>query len=62
MLDLINLQPEEPPPRAPRESSGLLDALDLAVSPVNLLAVGWTLARGEFDGLRVDAPVRMAWL
>lgn len=46
---------------APRESAGLLDALDLASNPMNILAVGWTLARGEFDGLRVPIPVRMAW-
>lgn len=42
------------------EGRGLLDALDLAPSPINQLAVGWTFARGEFEGLRVDRPVRMS--
>lgn len=43
------------------EPMELLDALDLAPSPSNQLAVGWTFARGEFDGLRVEAPMRMAY-
>jgi hypothetical protein len=42
------------------ESRGLLDALELAPSAINQLAIGWTFARGEFDGLRVERPVRMA--
>lgn len=40
--------------------SGAIDALDLSPSAANRLAVGWTLARGELDGLRVEAPVRMS--
>lgn len=45
----------------------IIDALDLAPTACNALAVGWSLARGEFDGLRVEMPVRMscmehAWL
>lgn len=39
----------------------MLDALELDITPSNLLAIGWTLARGEFDGLRVETPVRMTW-
>jgi hypothetical protein len=42
------------------ESQGLLDALELAPSAINQLAIGWTFARGEFEGLRVERPVRMA--
>ncbi len=42
------------------ESRGLLDALELAPSALNQLAIGWTFARGEFDGLRVERPIRMA--
>jgi len=42
------------------ETTGMLDALNLDASPLNQLAIGWTFARGEFDGLRVDRPVRMA--
>lgn len=65
MLDLIQLRPEESGASCGSpEPSYMLDALDLAASPLNALAVGWTLARGEFDGLRVDVPVRMggtAW-
>ena len=63
MLDLIHLHPEEAPHVAPTHdaiTADLVDALDLAMSPTNLLAVGWTFARGEFDGLRVERPVRMA--
>lgn len=64
MLDLINLHPEEAPRVAPTHdaiTADLVDALDLAMSPANLLAVQWTFARGEFDGLRVERPVRMAF-
>jgi hypothetical protein len=43
-----------------QESHNLLDALELPPTASNLLAIGWTFARGEFDGLRVDVPVRMA--
>ena len=63
VLDLIHLHPDEAPPVAPTHdaiTADLVDALDLAVSPLNLLAVQWSLVRGEFDGLRVERPVRMA--
>jgi hypothetical protein len=38
----------------------MLDALDLALTPQNALALGWVMARGEFAGLSVPRPVRMA--
>lgn len=60
VLDFSSLKSEEVPRVMPHDSRGLLDALDLAITPTNLLAVGWTFARGEFDGLRVERPVRMA--
>jgi hypothetical protein len=61
VLDYVNLRTEEAPRVMPRhEANGLLDALDLAITPTNVLAVGWSFARGEFDGLRVERPVRMA--
>ena len=61
VLDFTQLKPEE----ARRETltvegQSLLDALDLAPSALNQLAIGWTFARGEFDGLHVDRPVRMS--
>lgn len=60
MLDLLALQPEEARHATP-EPSRMLDALELDITPSNLLAIGWTLARGEFEGLRVETPVRMTW-
>jgi hypothetical protein len=61
VLDFSSLKSEEVPRVMHRhESNLLLDALELSETPVNLLAVSWTFARGEFDGLRVERPVRMA--
>jgi hypothetical protein len=70
MFDLAHLMPEEGLGVAsalPDATPDLLDALDLAPTPTNALAVAWTLATGEFRGLRIEAPVRMsgsagAWL
>lgn len=66
MFDLTNLTPEDGPSLAlPHDGAAdLLDALDLAPTPMNALAVAWTQALGEFRGLRIEAPVRMggAWL
>jgi hypothetical protein len=59
VLDLAHLKTEEVRHVAPSEFAGLLDALELARTPANLLAVSWTFARGEFEGLRVERPVRM---
>jgi hypothetical protein len=63
VLEFVHLRPEEVPHVTHRqEPSGLLDALDLAITPANLLAVGWTFARGEFDGLYVPRRARgKAW-
>lgn len=61
VLEFTQLKPEEAPRVMPHhESTAMLDALDLAVTPANMLAVSWTFARGEFEGLRVERPVRMA--
>lgn len=63
MLDLSLLETEEAPhvmPSRELETTDMLDALNLYPSAINRLAIGWTYARGEFDGLRVDRPVRMA--
>lgn len=63
MFDHAHLLPEEGPSLAARQPDGprdLLDALDLEPTPQNALAVAWTRALGEFRGLRIDAPVRMA--
>lgn len=61
VLEFSLLKPEEAPRVIVHQDSvGLLDALELAPTPINHLALGWTIARGEFDGLRVDAPIRMA--
>jgi hypothetical protein len=60
VLDLALLKTEEVRHVAPSEYAGLLDALELPVTPTNILAVSWTFARGEFEGLRVERPVRMA--
>ena len=63
MLDLSLLETEDAPhvmPSRELETTGMLDALNLYPSAINQLAIGWTFARGEFDGLRVDRPVRMA--
>jgi len=60
VLDFVNLKTEEARHDQVTLERGLLDALDLAPTPTNLLAIGWTFARGEFDGLRVERPVRMA--
>ena len=61
VLDFNQLKTEEAPRDSLNlESRGLLDALELPPSAINQLAVGWTFARGEFDGLRVEMPVRMA--
>jgi hypothetical protein len=62
MLDLSLLKPEEARHAAltTYDAGGMLDALELVVTPANLLAVSWTFARGEFEGLRVEKPVRMA--
>ena len=63
MLDFSLLEAEEAPhvmPSREIETTDMLDALNLEPSDLNRLAVGWTYARGEFDGLRVDRPVRMA--
>ena len=64
MLDFSLLKMEEAPHVMPsRElelATGMLDALNLYPSAINQLAIGWTFARGEFDGLRVDRPVRMS--
>jgi hypothetical protein len=62
MLDFSLLETEEAPHVMPNREleTGMLDALNLDASPLNQLAIGWTVARGEFDGLRVDRPVRMA--
>ena len=62
VLEFALLKPEEVPRVIPdHESIGLLDALELASTPLNQLALGWTIARGEFDGLRVETPVRMSY-
>lgn len=61
MLD-IQLTTEEARHVAVHESVDMLNALELEPTPANLLAVGWTFARGEFEGLRVEMPVRMACL
>lgn len=61
VLDFSSLKSEEVPRVMPHDSRGMLDALELDVTPANLLAVGWTFARGEFDGLRVERPVRMSF-
>lgn len=60
VLDFANLKTEEARHETVTLERGLLDALELAPTPANLLAIGWTFARGEFDGLRVERPVRMA--
>jgi hypothetical protein len=64
MFDLAHLTPEEGHGFAsvlPDATPSLLDALDLAPTPANALAVAWTLATGEFRGLRIETPVRMTW-
>lgn len=60
LLDLYPRADDEPPFSPDADLLGVIDALDLLPSAANRLAVGWTLARGELDGLRVEAPVRMA--
>ena len=63
MLDFSLLKTEDAPHVMPNrfiETTDMLDALNLYPSAINQLAIGWTYARGEFDGLRVDRPVRMA--
>lgn len=60
VLELAFLKPEEAHHVMPHhEPMAMLDALELAVTPANMLAVSWTFARGEFEGLRVEQPVRM---
>lgn len=62
MLDFSLLKTEDTPHVMPNrfiETTDMLDALNLEPSAINQLALGWTYARGEFDGLRVDRPVRM---
>lgn len=63
MLDLVSAMPDTWRDCVPLsfDLGEMVDALDLAPTASNALAVGWSLARGEFDGLRVDVPVRMAW-
>lgn len=61
MLDFTQLQPEEARHETLTvEGRGMLDALELAPSALNQLAIGWSFARGEFDGLSVERPIRMS--
>jgi hypothetical protein len=61
VLEYAHLKTEEAPRVMLRhESTMLLYALELSETPANLLAVSWTFARGEFDGLRVERRARTA--
>ncbi len=58
MFDITNLQPERLPP-ATLDAYVTLDALDLAPTPMNLLAIQWLQARQEMDECPLRVPVRM---